>query len=45
MSQYDEFDIYGTFTTKEARRAGVVPMEDDGLGEEHVIVHDQDRKI
>jgi NCS1 family nucleobase:cation symporter-1 len=44
MSQYDEFDIYGTFTSNEARRVGVVPNDDDGLGEEHVVVHGQVRK-
>ena len=45
MDQYDEFDIYGTFTNKEARRAGVVPLEDDGSGEEHNIADQQDGKI
>jgi NCS1 family nucleobase:cation symporter-1 len=45
MDQYDDFDIYGTFTTKEARRAGILPLEDDRLGEEHVIVGRQDGKI
>jgi NCS1 family nucleobase:cation symporter-1 len=29
MDQYDEVDVYGTFTPAEARRIGVVPLEDN----------------
>jgi NCS1 family nucleobase:cation symporter-1 len=45
MKQYDEFDIYGTFKSNEARRVGVVPNDDDRMGGEHVIVDGQVRKI
>lgn len=29
MDQYDEVDIYGTFTPKEAERLGIQPLEED----------------
>lgn len=29
MDQMDQFDVYGTFTTAEARRIGVVPLDED----------------
>lgn len=46
MDQYDEFDVYGTFTPREARRAGVVPIEDERLGsEENVIVNGEGTKL
>lgn len=29
MDQMDSVDVYGTFTTAEARRIGVAPLEED----------------
>ncbi|KAF2001266.1 NCS1 nucleoside transporter family protein-like protein [Amniculicola lignicola CBS 123094] len=32
MDQYDEIDVYGTFTPQEARRVGVMPLDEtDGM--------------
>ncbi|KAF2488825.1 uracil permease [Lophium mytilinum] len=40
MGEYDEVDLYGTFTAKEAARLGVMRLEDSGdviEGEERVV--------
>lgn len=29
MDQYDDLDVYGTFSSSEARRAGVMPLDED----------------
>jgi NCS1 family nucleobase:cation symporter-1 len=29
MVQFDEVDIYGTFTPKEAQRLGIAPVDED----------------
>lgn len=37
MAQYDDVDVYGTFTPQEAERLGVAPLDEDaaivGVGE------------
>ncbi|KAI4916415.1 hypothetical protein J4E85_010069 [Alternaria conjuncta] len=47
MDQIDPIDLYGTFTEAEAKRAGVVPLDDSpilrgvsgGRSTEHVVIH------
>ena len=29
MDSMDQFDVYGTFTTAEARRIGAIPLDED----------------
>jgi NCS1 family nucleobase:cation symporter-1 len=37
LAQYDDIDVYGTFTPREAERLGVAPLDEDtaivGVGE------------
>lgn len=28
MAQYDDVDVYGTFTSTEARRLGIIPLDE-----------------
>jgi hypothetical protein len=39
MAQYDDVDVYGTFTPKEAERLGIAPLDEDaaivGIGDAH----------
>jgi len=49
MAQYDDIDVYGTFTPREAERLGIAPLDEDaaivGVGEADGHNDSNDRPI
>jgi len=45
LDQYEDLDVYGTFTPTEARRIGIMPLEEEHTSEERVIVGREHVKV